>query len=235
MRLQLELLKPEMIMDEHNIASTVVVFGSARLKSKEELKKALKTAHRDKNDSKIRELELKLKYAHYYDEARKFTRLIAENPIFPNGNRMVVVTGGGPGIMEAANRGAYDAQTKSIGLNITLEHEQKPNSYISPELCFQFQYFAIRKMHFLMRAKAIVVFPGGFGTFDELFEALTLIQTGRMPKMPVYLFGKDYWTNVVNFDLLVDSGMISKEDLDLFVFMENAEALWQHIRDYYEQ
>ncbi|MCA9730876.1 MAG: TIGR00730 family Rossman fold protein [Deferribacteres bacterium] len=235
LRLQLELLKPEMVMDAHNITSTVVIFGSARICSKEEIEKALKNARNKKDEIEMRQLETKLKYAHYYEEARKLTRLLGEKPIATNGDRLIVVTGGGPGIMEAANRGAYDANSQSIGLNITLDHEQEPNPYISPELCFQFQYFAIRKMHFLLRAKALVAFPGGFGTFDELFEALTLIQTGRMPKMPVYLFSKEFWSGAVNFDFLVDSGVISREDLDLFVYMENAEDLWQHIKDYYRK
>lgn len=210
LRLQLELLKPEMVMDAHNITSTVVIFGSARICSKEEIEKALKNARNKKDEIEMRQLETKLKYAHYYEEARKLTRLLGEKPIATNGDRLIVVTGGGPGIMEAANRGAYDANSQSIGLNITLDHEQEPNPYISPELCFQFQYFAIRKMHFLLRAKALVAFPGGFGTFDELFEALTLIQTGRMPKMPVYLFSKEFWSGAVNFDFLVDSGVISR-------------------------
>ncbi len=220
LRLQLELLKPEMVMDVHNISSTVVVFGSARIRHEN------RVTNSDMSESN--------KLGRYYDEARKFTRLLGEKPVTVDGEKLIVVTGGGPGIMEAANRGAFEADTPSIGLNITLEHEQEPNPYISPELCFQFQYFAIRKMPFLLRAKVLVAFPGGFGTFDELFEALTLLQTKRMPPMPVYLFGREFWSKVIDFNALVDAGVISQSDLDLFVYVETAEELWRQIHAYYK-
>lgn len=220
LRLQLELLKPEMVMDEHDINSTVVIFGSARI-------------HNNHGGDNVSGPDAKI-YGRFYEAARKFTHILGEKPIRVDGEKLIVVTGGGPGIMEAANRGAYEANTPSIGLNITLEHEQEPNPFISPELCFQFQYFAIRKMHFLLRAKVLIAFPGGFGTFDELFEALTLLQTRRMPTMPVYLFGEEFWSKVLNFDALVDAGVVSPHDLQLFNYVESAEELWQRIHDFYE-
>ncbi len=208
-RLQLELLKPEMLMNEAGINSTIVLFGGARIPEP-----AKKETARTQTLANLSE---------FYEEARDFARIMTERSLASGGAEDVVVTGGGPGVMEAGNRGAIDAGGKSIGLNIVLPHEQAPNEYVTPELCFNFHYFAIRKMHFLMRAKAIAVFPGGFGTMDELFESLTLIQTGRMAKVPFLLFGKDFWHRIINWDALADAGTISDEDLSLFKFVETAE------------
>ncbi|MCF6444748.1 TIGR00730 family Rossman fold protein [Nereida sp. MMG025] len=205
-RLQLELLKPEMMLDEQEIESTVVMFGGARIPEP-----AKKSEARTKTLAELTK---------YYDEAREFARLMT---LQGNPNENVIATGGGPGVMEAGNRGALDAGGKSIGLNIVLPHEQAPNEYVTPELCFNFHYFAIRKMHFLMRASAITVFPGGFGTLDEMFEALTLIQTGRMARVPFLLFGRAFWNSIINWDALSEAGTISADDLDLFVFVETAQ------------
>lgn len=205
-RLQLELLKPDMLLDEQGIESTIVMFGGARIPEP-----SRKETARTKTLADL---------SRYYEEARKFARLMTEKGAE---NENVIVTGGGPGVMEAGNRGAVDAGGKSIGLNIVLPHEQAPNEYVTPELCFNFHYFAIRKMHFLMRARAVTVFPGGFGTLDELFESLTLIQTGRMEKVPFLLFGRDFWNSIINWDALAEAGTISADDLDLFQFVETAE------------
>ena len=205
-RLQLELLKPELLLDEQGVESTVVMFGGARIPAPE---------HKD-----TARTQTLADLSKYYDEARTFARLMTEKG---TAGENVIVTGGGPGVMEAGNRGAVDAGGKSIGLNIVLPHEQAPNEYVTPELCFNFHYFAIRKMHFLMRARAITVFPGGFGTLDETFEALTLIQTGRMRKVPFLLFGRAFWESIINWDALSEAGTISAEDLDLFKFVETAE------------
>ena len=207
-RLQLELLKPEMIMDERGITSTVVLFGGARIPSPETLSKAQPGL---------------VKLAGFYDEARRFARSVTERSLLTYGRDWVICTGGGPGVMEAGNRGADDAGGQSIGLNIVLPHEQAPNIYVTPDLSFNFHYFAIRKMHFLMRARAICIFPGGFGTMDEMFEALTLIQTGRMKKVPFLLFGRTFWENVINWQALAEAGVINKDDLNLFRFVETAE------------
>jgi hypothetical protein len=214
-RLQLELLKPELGLDEHGVKSTVVLFGGARIPRPEEREGARSDTLRDMSK--------------YYEEARAFARVITERSVASDCTENVVVTGGGPGVMEAGNRGAAEAGGCSIGLNIVLPHEQEPNHYVTPDLCFNFHYFAIRKMHFLMRAKAIAVFPGGFGTMDETFETLTLIQTGRMERIPVLLFGEDFWREVVNWDALVRAGTISPEDLDLFRFVETAEQALEAI------
>ncbi len=208
-RLQLELLKPEMLMDEANVDSTVVMFGGARI-----------PAPADKDSARTQTLS---DLSKYYEEARKFAQIVTEKSMKTGGSENVIATGGGPGVMEAGNRGALEAGGRSIGLNIVLPHEQAPNEYVTPELCFNFHYFAIRKMHFLMRAAAITVFPGGFGTLDETFEALTLIQTGRMERVPFILFGEDFWRGIINWETLADAGTISDEDLDLFVFVETAE------------
>ena len=205
-RLQLELLKPELMLDEQGIDSTVVMFGGARIPEP-----TTKDTARTKTLADL---------SKYYDEARKFAELMTKKG---EASENVIVTGGGPGVMEAGNRGAIDAGGRSIGLNIVLPHEQAPNEYVTPELCFNFHYFAIRKMHFLMRAKAITVFPGGFGTLDETFEALTLIQTGRMEKVPFLLFGRAFWESIINWDALADAGTISEDDLALFKFVETAE------------
>lgn len=239
-RLQLELLKPETILKKHKIENTVVCFGSARIFEKIDAKKRIKMIKEEfKKNPQDQTLKKKLKDAQkllssskYYDEALKFAKLVAKNTI--NGKKFTIVTGGGPGIMEAANRGAYECGEKSIGLNITLPMEQDPNPYISPELCFRFHYFAIRKMHFVMRARAMVAFPGGFGTMDELFEVLTLVQTGKKSRIPVILLGKKYWKNVINFKLMAKLGYISDDDLKVFTYVDTAEQAWNIIKKFYE-
>ena len=239
-RLQLELLKPELTQKEHNIQATVVIFGSARIPDRATAEKALLTAEQNLavqplNESALEKVEAArhvLKKTRYYEQARQLGRLITEEAKKLDQN-IVVVTGGGPGIMEAANRGAADADGKSIGLNIVLPGEQKPNPFITPELCFQFHYFAIRKMHFLMRAIALVAFPGGYGTLDELFETLTLIQTGKVRPVPVILFGRDYWDKIINFNALVDEGAITPCDRELVQYAESAEEAWTIILDSY--
>ena len=224
-RMQLELLKPEMVQNEQGIQSTIVIFGSARIVPPDVAQRMLADATSANDETATTIAQRHLAMSRYYEEARRFARLVTEKsrmletPIY-------VVTGGGPGIMEAGNRGAFDVGGKSIGLNIVLQHEQAPNPYITPELFFEFHYFALRKMHFLMRSVALVCFPGGFGTLDEMFEALTLIQTGKSRRRPVLLFGREFWTKLINFDLLVETGMISALDLKLFRFVETAEEAW---------
>ncbi len=208
-RLQLELMKPELILNEMGVVSTIVLFGGARIPD---------PAHKS-----TARTPMLAKLSHFYDEAREFSRLMTLKSSVNGAREGVIVTGGGPGVMEAGNRGALDAGGVSIGLNIVLPFEQAPNAYVTPELCFNFHYFGIRKMHFLMRAKAICVFPGGFGTLDETFEALTLIQTGRMQRVPFLLFGRAFWESIINWDALADAGTISREDLDLFRFVETAQ------------
>ena len=208
-RLQLELLKPQMIMDARGIRSTVVLFGGARIPSPAEKASARTPALAD--------------LSRYYDEARRFARLMTERSMDSYGAENVICTGGGPGVMEAGNLGAHEAGGASIGLSIVLPHEQAPNEYVTPDLSFNFHYFAIRKMHFLLRARAITVFPGGFGTLDEMFETLTLIQTGRMKRVPFLLFGREFWDKVIGWEALAEAGTISPEDLDLFQFVDTAE------------
>ena len=240
-RLQLEIMKPELIQQELGIDSTVVIFGGSRIPDPETAAKRLQEeevqANReplnDMADQRISCAKSVLGKSHYYEEARKLARLITEHCIKNESCELVVATGGGPGIMEAANRGAYEAGGKSIGLNIVLPHEQAPNEYITPELCFQFHYFAMRKMHFLMRARALVAFPGGYGTMDELFETLTLIQTKKIKPLPVILFGEKFWNRVVDFDFLVSEGVIAPEDKNLFYSVEKAEEAWKIIREFY--
>ncbi|MCP4184928.1 MAG: LOG family protein [Hyphomicrobiales bacterium] len=224
-RLQLELLKPDMMLSEYGIQSTVVFFGGARIPEPG------KKAWAAKNDVQKKNLE---ENAKYYDEARKFASIVSQHSAEQNYKEYVVVTGGGPGVMEAGNRGAVEVGAPSIGLNIVLPHEQAPNEYVTPDLCFNFHYFAIRKMHFLMRAKAIAVFPGGFGTMDEMFESLTLIQTKRMEPIPFLLFGRKFWTNVINFEELANQGTISPDDIDLFHFIDTADEGWSLIQRHYE-
>jgi uncharacterized protein (TIGR00730 family) len=214
-RLQLELLKPEMAMNQEDIRSTIVLFGGARIPEA-----AKKDSARTKTLADL---------SKYYEEARKFAGLMTQRSMQQGGHEDVIVTGGGPGVMEAGNRGAVEVGGRSIGLNIVLPHEQAPNEYVSPDLCFNFHYFAIRKMHFLMRAKAVCVFPGGFGTLDETFEALTLIQTGRMEEVPFLLFGRAFWESIINWDALADAGTISEDDLKLFRFVETAEEAMEAI------
>ena len=231
-RMQLELLKPELIQKEQNIESTIVIFGSARIVPSDVARRLMEDATAANDETAMRIAESHLQMARYYDEARRFASLVTKKsrelatPIY-------VVTGGGPGIMEAGNRGAHEVGGKSIGLNIVLPHEQAPNPYITPELCFQFHYFGLRKMHFLMRSIGLLCFPGGFGTLDEMFEALTLMQTGKCRRRPVLLFGRDFWTRLVNFDLLVETGMISPMDLELFRFVETAEEAWNILEAHY--
>ena len=233
-RLQLELLKPELILQENHIESTVVVFGSARIPEPETAEAQLVSAEaeyrKNKNDDALKQkvhiARRALANSKYYEEARKLGGLISSNT---GKDVLVVITGGGPGIMEAANRGAHEAGIPSIGMNIVLPFEQAPNPYITPELTFQFHYFAVRKMHLLMRAKTLVAFPGGFGTLDELFETLTLIQTQKVNAIPILLFGREFWERVIDFNALVEEGMISAKDLDLFQFVETAEDAWNII------
>ncbi len=208
-RLQLELLKPQLVMDEAGITSTIVLFGGARIPD---------PARRD--TARTPELA---DLSHYYDEARRFAAVMTTRSLLTGGREGVICTGGGPGVMEAGNRGADDAGGASIGLNIVLPHEQAPNAYVTPDLSFNFHYFAIRKMHFLMRARAICVFPGGFGTLDEMFESLTLIQTGRMKPVPFLLFGQAWWEKIINWQALAQAGVIAERDLALFQFVETAE------------
>lgn len=241
-RLQLELLKPELILHEEKIDSTVVIFGSARIPeakaAKANLAKlqrlAMKQAGNKELARKVKIAKNILDKSRYYDEARKLGAMISQACQSNSEREFVVVTGGGPGIMEAANRGASDVKAKNIGFNIVLPMEQQPNQYISPELNFQFHYFAIRKMHFLIRAKALIAFPGGFGTLDELFEALTLLQTKKIEAIPVILFGREFWNKIINFKGLVDEGTISEDDLELFQFVETAEEAWNIIARFYD-
>ncbi|MFV0382769.1 LOG family protein [Paracoccus sp. (in: a-proteobacteria)] len=208
-RLQLELLKPQLVMDERGIESTVVMFGGARILAPERASEARTPV--------LAEL------SHYYEEARRFAFLMTERSLKTYGREYVICTGGGPGVMEAGNLGADQAGGQSIGLGIVLEHEQAPNAYVTPDLCFNFHYFAIRKMHFLMRARAVTIFPGGLGTLDELFETLTLVQTGRMTRIPILLFGRDFWDKVIDWEALALAGTISDSDLDLFRYVETAD------------
>ncbi|AMU95262.1 MULTISPECIES: LOG family protein [Sphingopyxis] len=230
-RFQLELLKPELLLDEAKIESTLVIYGSARIPEPDQADGLEAAATDDASRNIARRLKAK---ARYYDEARKLARLASQVPVDANGDRnFVVCSGGGPSIMEAANRGAADEGRESIGLNIVLPHEQAPNRYVTPSLSFQFHYFALRKMHFLLRARAVAVFPGGFGTFDEMFELLTLIQTGKIKPIPIVLFGKQFWNRVVDFEALVEEGVISARDLKLFTFVEHAEEAWDVIQSFY--
>ena len=232
-RMQLELLKPELVQQEQGIESTIVIFGSARIPEPEVARAQLATAQAGQDAAALRKAQTQLEMSRYYDEARRFARIVTERSR-ELATPIVVSTGGGPGIMEAGNRGAFDVGGKSLGMNIVLPHEQAPNPYITPELCFQFHYFAVRKMHFLMRSVALVCFPGGFGTLDELFETMTLIQTGKSRRRPVLLFGRAFWDKLINFQHLVDTGMISERDLDLFQFVESAEEAWAKLAEHYE-
>jgi uncharacterized protein (TIGR00730 family) len=237
-RLQLELLKPELTQQEQNIESTIVVFGSSRIPAPERARDAFDAIEAEvgKNPSdsvsaeRLRRARRALDNSKYYEEARKLTRLISEACQCDHNVTHVIATGGGPGIMEAANRGAHDVGAKSIGFNIVLPFEQAPNPFITPELSFQFHYFAIRKMHFLMRAKALIAFPGGFGTMDELFETLTLVQTHKIKPIPILLFGREFWQRAVHFEVFVEEGTISSEDLNLIQYVEKAEEAWEIIR-----
>lgn len=241
-RLQLDYMKPEELLAAKNIRHTIVVFGSTRIKQPDAARRAVDelraaSAAAPRNRGIARQLaiaERVLAKSRYYDEAREFGRLVGTTDRRIGGHPVVITTGGGPGIMEAANRGAFDAGAPSIGLNISLPHEQFPNPYVTPGLCFRFHYFALRKLHFLLRAKALVAFPGGFGTFDELFEILTLIQTRKVKPMPVVLVGEQFWRGAVDFDYLVAEGVIDPEDRELFWFADTAEDAWQGILTWHE-
>ena len=232
-RFQLELLKPELLLDEAEIGSTLVFYGSARIPEPAKADLLIAAATNDEQLLIANNLKAKSKY---YDEARKLGRLASRSDRDEEGKRhFVVCSGGGPSIMEAANRGACDEGQESIGLNIVLPHEQLPNSFVTPSLSFQFHYFALRKMHFLLRARAVAVFPGGFGTFDEMFELLTLIQTGKVRPLPILLFGREFWEKVIDFQGLADEGVISRHDLDLISWCETAEEAWDCVLAHYEE
>ena len=254
-RVLAEYTKVERSLEAERVVSTVIVFGSARIKSPEAAKQAYDDAKAKAElapqdaelAAELKKAEGDLKTSKYYQTAREFGELIANKSAIVNeevnargeirvsrDQNMVVCTGGGPGIMEAANRGAYDAGKSTIGLNIFLPFEQAPNPFISPNLCFNFQFFPVRKQHFLQRATALAAFPGGFGTFDELFETLTLVQTGKLPQIPILLFGEDFWRKAVNFDFLIETGVISPSDLSLFHFVETAEEGWEVLVNFYE-
>jgi uncharacterized protein (TIGR00730 family) len=240
LRMHLEFLKPYVLQKKAGIKSTIVVFGSAQIPSASQAKaalskanKALKAHPRNKKfREKMTEAKRDLSNSQYYEEARKFAKIVATESKKYN---LVIATGGGPGVMEGANRGAWEAKAKTIGYNIDLPHEQKPNPFISPELCFQFRYFALRKMHFLMPAKALIVFPGGFGTMDELFEILTLVQTQRIKRIPIILLSRLFWQKAIDFDYMANCGMIEKRDLNLFQYAETAEEIWEKIKKFYKK
>jgi uncharacterized protein (TIGR00730 family) len=225
-RMQLELLKPEMVLSEEGVAATVVIFGSARLVPRAVAADRLAAAEAGGDTQAVARARMELLMSRYYEEAREFAALVTHASKRLQ-EKIVVVTGGGPGVMEAGNRGASEAGGPSVGLNIVLPQEQEPNPYITPKLCFQFHYFALRKMHFLMRSVALVCFPGGFGTLDELFEVMTLTQTGKVRKRPIVLVGKEFWSRLVNFEWLVETGMIAAEDLQLFHLVDSGEEAWQ--------
>jgi len=237
LRMQLELLKTETMLRENGIDSTIVVFGGTQIVPQElaeaVLREARLNAEKSPGDVRlartVRRAESILAKSHYYDEAREFSRLVYASQKAGEPRKLVVMTGGGPGIMEAANRGAFEIGAQSVGLNIDLPHEQEPNPYITPELCFQFHYFAMRKFHFILRAAALVVFPGGFGTLDELFDTLCLRQTRRMQQIPVILYGRDYWSSVIDFERLADEGVVDDEDLKLIDYAESPREAWEII------
>lgn len=241
LRLNLEFMKPELLLGEQGIQHTIVVFGSTRIteplaarRHVDQLERQLQKSPADAElQRKLRSARRILENSRYYSAAREFGRLVAESGNGPGDSRLVIMTGGGPGIMEAANRGAFEGNAPTVGLNIDLPHEQFPNPYISPGLCFRFRYFALRKMHFMQRARALVAFPGGFGTMDELFEALTLIQTRTIRPLPVVLVGRAYWERVIDFEFLMDEGVIESEDREIFWYAETAQQVWQGILDWY--
>jgi hypothetical protein len=241
-RMELEFLKPDFTLEEHGIENTIVVFGSTRIVEPAEAQSRLEEARRQlaqqpgdaRRQRAVAQAERIAAKSGYYDVAREFARLVSRNGCAAGKPRFTVMTGGGPGIMEAANRGAHDVGAESVGLNIALPMEQVPNPYITPELCFQFRYFAIRKFHFVLRAMALVVFPGGFGTLDEMFEVITLRQTNRMQHIPVILVGREYWNRAIDFAFLADEGVVADDDLRLFEFADTAEAAWQIIREFHK-
>ena len=232
-RFQLELLKPELLLNEAQIGSTFVFYGSARIPSPDKADALVAAAT---NDDQVKIAERLKAKSRYYEVARELARLASRCASDEEGKKhFVVCSGGGPSIMEAANRGASEEERESIGLNIVLAHEQMPNPYVTPDLSFQFHYFALRKMHFLLRARAVAVFPGGFGTFDEFFELLTLVQTGKVRPLPILLFGRDFWSRMVNFEGLAEEGVIAPHDLELFHWCEEADEAWDFVQRFYEQ
>ncbi len=241
LRLEMELMKPEMMMKDAGVTSSVVVFGGTQVvpqeEARERLASALKAVEQSPDDPlakrKLLRAEKTMAKCRYYEECREFARLVSERNVREQDGEFIIKTGGGPGIMEAGNRGAYDVGATSVALNIELPFEQEPNPYVTPGLCFQFNYFAIRKMHFLIRARALVCFPGGFGTLDELFTTLTLRQTGILQKIPIILYSKEYWNNILDFQFLADEGVISDEHLDLFQYTETPQETWQLIADFH--
>ena len=234
-RFQLELLKPELGQAEQGVEHTVVVYGSARFVAPDEAAAQQEHARISGDAQALLLAERAVRNAVYYEQARQFSRMVAEHSNRQTAeNRLYICTGGGPGIMEAANRGAHDVGALNVGLNIVLPHEQSGNRFISPTLSFKFHYFALRKMHFMMRAKALVAFPGGFGTLDELFEVLTLVQTGKAKPVPIVLFGSSYWKRFINFEMLVEEGTISPADLALFHYVDTAQEAWCLVRDFYQ-
>ena len=234
-RFQLELLKPDLGQQEQGIENTIVVYGSARFVAPDEAASQLSEAEASGDEVRLQRAHLAVRNAKYYDLARQFARLVAEHSERqPPADRIYICTGGGPGIMEAANRGAHDVGALNVGLNIALPHEQSGNRFISPTLSYKFHYFALRKMHFMMRAKALVAFPGGCGTLDELFEMLTLVQTKKSKPVPIVLLGVDYWKRLINFDVLVEEGTISAQDLGLFHYTDDPQEAWDLIKSFYQ-
>ena len=242
LRLLMELMKPEIMMEEEGVHSSVVVFGGTQVvpldEAQERLAAANKALEKDADDEVAKRdlvrAENAIKKSRYYEECREFARIVSARNARENDGEFIIKTGGGPGIMEAGNRGAYEANAPSVGLNIELPFEQEPNTYITPGLCFQFNYFAIRKMHFLLRAKALVCFPGGFGTLDELFTTLTLKQTEILQDIPIILYSKEYWNSILNFQFLADEGVIQDRHLDLFQYAETPQETWEIIADYHK-
>ncbi|MFM9039671.1 MAG: TIGR00730 family Rossman fold protein [Betaproteobacteria bacterium] len=234
-RFQLEMLKPDLAQRELGIESTVVVFGSARVLAPEKAQAAVAEAEMQADEKLLSQARKRLRLASYYDQARAFARMVARYTTHQSDpdKRLFICTGGGPGIMEAANRGAHDEGALNVGLNIALPHEQAPNPYITAQLCFKFHYFALRKMHFMMRAKALVAFPGGFGTLDEMFEMLTLVQCRKAKPVPIILYGSEFWHSLINFNMLADLGTISEQDLDLLRFVDSPQEAWGAISDFY--
>jgi uncharacterized protein (TIGR00730 family) len=234
-RFQLEMLKPDLAQRDAGIENTVVVFGSARFREAGEAQEMLVRAERSGEAADIARAKAMVRNAPYYDHAREFARTVARySANCPKADQLFICTGGGPGIMEAASRGAHDEGALNVGLNIALPHEQAANPYVSPELSFKFHYFALRKMHFMMRAKALLAFPGGFGTLDELFEVITLVQCKKAKPVPILLFGSDYWKRLINLDVLVEEGAISPEDLKLFQYVDDPKVAWDAIVKFYD-
>lgn len=234
-RCQLELLKPDLVQREQGIENTVVVFGSARFCDAQTAQAHLAEALNSGDEAAIVLARRQVRNAHFYEQARAFSKLVvAFSDSRPAAEQLTICTGGGPGIMEAANRGAFEAGAKTVGLNVTLPHEQKANPYVTPSLNFKFHYFALRKMHFMMRAKALVAFPGGFGTLDELFEVITLVQTRKSKAVPIILFGTDYWKRLINMDVMIEEGVISPDDLKLFQYVDEPQVAWDAIKAFYD-